>query len=64
MKTWLTCDGYGEVYRHTKYEDGYESEPEHIGNIELADDGYRWFQMYGDNRTLNVAELRQILDFI
>jgi len=60
MKTWLTCDENGWVYRHNEY-----GEPEWIGTIERSEeDGDRWFQMYGDNRTLNVIELQQILDFL
>jgi hypothetical protein len=61
MKTWLTCDENGWVYRHNEYGD----EPEWIGTIERSEeDGDRWFKMYGDNRTLNVIELQQILDFL
>ena len=30
----------------------------------MEKDGDRWFKMYGDNRTLSVAELQQILDFL
>jgi hypothetical protein len=61
MKTWLTCDEYGWVHRHNEYGD----EPEWIGTIERSEeDGDRWFKMYGDNRTLNVTELQQILDFL
>lgn len=62
MKTWLTCDDT-DVYRHNEYEDGFESKPEWIGTINRNNYGDRWFQMYGDNRTLDVAELQQILDF-
>jgi hypothetical protein len=60
MKTWLVCDKNGWVFRHYEYGD----EPEWIGTIERSKDGDRWFKMYGDNRTLNVAELQQILDFL
>ena len=64
MKTWLTCDGVGYVYRHREY-DGTVAEPEWIGTIELTDDpADRYFRMCGDNRTLTVAELQQILDFL
>jgi hypothetical protein len=60
MKTWLVCDKNGWVIRHNEYGD----EPEWIGTIERSEeDGDRWFNMYGDNRTLSVAELQQILDF-
>ena len=65
MKSWLTCDGYGYVYRHIEYDDGHKPEPDWIGTIERTKDGGdRWFQMYGDNRTLTVKELEQILDFL
>ena len=65
IKTWLTCDGYGYVYRHCEYEDGYNPESEWIGVIEHTKDGRdRWFQTYGDNRTFSPEELKQLLDFL
>jgi hypothetical protein len=61
MKTWLVCDKNGWVIRHNEYGD----ELEWIGTIERSkEDGDRWFKMMGDNRTLSVAELQQILDFL
>jgi hypothetical protein len=54
------CDKNGWVFRHNEYGD----EPDWIGTIERSKDGDRWFKMYGDNRTLSVAELQQILDFL
>jgi hypothetical protein len=60
MKTWLVCDKNRWVFRHNEYGD----EPEWIGTIERSKDGDRWFKMYGDNRTLNVPELQQILEFL
>jgi hypothetical protein len=61
MKTWLTVDN-NHVYRHNEYGD----EPQWIGCIEFNDHNpsNRWFTMYGDNRTLNVSELQQILGFL
>ena len=67
MKTWLTCDENGWVRRHCEYEcngEDCERSPEWIGCIEQSKDGERYFQMYGDNRTLTVDELQQILDFL
>lgn len=65
MKTWLTCDGYGYVYRHREYDDGIVAESEWIGTIEHTKDGkLRWFQTYGDDRTFTVAEMKQIIEFI
>ena len=65
MKSWLTCDENGWVYRHCEYDDGTVAEPQWIGTIELTQyPADRYFQMYGDNRTLTVAELQQILDFL
>ena len=61
MKTWLQINRNNDVYRHNEYGD----EPEWIGTIERSkEDGDRWFKMMGDNRTLSVAELQQILDFL
>ena len=65
MKTWLVCDKNGWVFRHCEYEEGYKPDAEWIGTIERSkENGDRWFKMYGDNRTLSVAELQQIIDFI
>lgn len=59
-KTWLTHNKKtNDVHRHNEYGD----EPDWIGTINYGDGGSRWFTMYGDNRTLNVSELQQILDF-
>jgi hypothetical protein len=64
IKTWLTCES-NDIIRHCEYEDGYKPDPDWIGTIERSEeDGDRWFKMYGDNRTLSVAELQQILDFL
>ena len=63
IKTWLTCES-NDFIRHCEYEDGYKPDPDWIGTIERSKYGDRWFKMYGDNRTLSVAELQQILDFL
>ncbi len=62
FKTWLVCHldarGDGPVHRHNKY----GSNPDWIGEINNLD-GKKWFEMYGDNRTLSKAELKQLLDW-
>ena len=60
MKTWLQINRNNDVYRHNEYGD----EPDLIGSIEGELDGNGWFMIRGDNRTLNVEELQQILDFL
>ena len=61
MKTWLTSDENWWVFRHNEYGD----EPEWIGTIETSKDGKdRWFVSYGDNRTLSLDELKQLVDFV
>lgn len=65
MKSRLTCDGYGYVYRHIEHEGGIVLEPEWIGTIEHTKDGVDcWFHAYGDNRIFSPEELKQILDFL
>ena len=59
MKTWLVKLHDNSVFRHNEYED----EPLWLGNIDELQ-GERWFTMYGDNRTLNKDELKQLLDFL
>ena len=61
MKTWLTADENGWVFRHNEYGD----EPQWIGTIEHTRDGKgRWFVSYGDNRTLSLDELKKLVDFV
>lgn len=60
MKTWLFIDANEQIFRHNEYGD----EPEWIGTIEGGEHGTRYFMMYGDNRTLSMDELKQLVDFV
>ena len=59
MKTWLTCDENGWVFRDNEYGD----EPLWIGCIEISH-CTKYFQTYGDNRVFTPNELKQLLDFL
>jgi len=65
LEQFLSLDNIELDYDPYESHNEYGDEPEWIGTIERSEeDGDRWFNMYGDNRTLSVAELQQILDFL